>query len=158
MRLIREYSDLDSSTLLWGKSVIHRDPGFSQLPELIKLGVIVPYSDSYKKFLDKEEWNDVEVPDGYSIFLFPKDTWEDIDKMGDLLLSLGILRKPKYQIRIKPLVVNHEFDLGRRLVEVEASVDGENYTKVSGIFREFLHIVEDPDKIDRFIEDMISLQ
>lgn len=158
MKLIRKYSDLGPSTLMWGKSVVHRDPGLTQSPELLKLGVIVPYSDAYKEFLDLEEWNDVEVPEGYSIFLFPKDIWKDLDKMADLLLSLKILRKPKYPTRIKPLVVNHEFDIGRRLVRVEASVDGENYTKVPGIFREFLHVIEDPDKIDKFIEETILLQ
>jgi hypothetical protein len=52
MKLIREYSDLVPSTeLLSCGAVIHRDP---LPPDLIKLGVIVPYSDSYKEFLDLE--------------------------------------------------------------------------------------------------------
>ena len=158
MILIRKYTDLGPSTLMWGKSVVHRDPGFSQSPELLKLGVIVPYSDAYKEFLDNEDWENIEVPKDHSIFLFPKDTWEDLDKMADLLLKQGILRKPKYPIKINPLVVNHEFDIGRRLVEVEVSIDGENYTRVPGIFREFLHVLENPDKIDKFVREMILFQ
>ena len=158
LKLIREYSDLGPTTITYGNTVIHKDPQFVQPIELLKLGVIVPYSESYKEFLDSEIWNDVEVPDGYSIFLFPKDIWEDLDKMANLLLEFGILRKPKYQTRIKPLVTNKESSIGRRLVEVEASVDGKYYTKIPGIFREFLHVIEDPDKIDRFIEETILLQ
>lgn len=158
MKLIRKYSDLGPSTLMWGKSVVHRDPGFTQSPELLKLGVVVPYSDAYKEFLDSEAWENVEVPEGYSIFLFPKDIWNDLDKMANLLLSFGILKRPKYLTKINPLVVNHEFDIGRRLVEVEVNINGKDYIKVPGIFKEFLHVIEDPDKIDKFIEETILLQ
>ena len=110
MKLIRKYSDLGPSTLLWGKSVVHRDPGFTQLPELLKLGVVVPYSDSYKEFLDPEEWNDVEVPEGYSIFLFPKDIWEDWKKMSDLLIEKGIITNPPYIIGNPDITYKEFFD------------------------------------------------
>ena len=131
MELIREYSDLGPSTILRNGYVIHRDP---MPPELIKLGVIVPYSDSYKEYLDLEEWKDVDIPEGYSMFLFPKEVWENIDKMADLLLNLGIICQPKYQIRTIPLVTNHEFDTGRRIVHVEVTKDGINYKRIPGFF------------------------
>ena len=152
MELIREYSDLGPTTiLLHCGAVIHRDP---LPPDLIKLGVIVPYSDSYKEFLDLEEWKDVDIPEGYSMFLFPKEVWENMDKMADLLLNLGIICQPKYQIRIIPLVTNHEFDTGRRIVYVEVTLDGINYKRIPGFFKEFLHVVEDPNnRIGKYIEE-----
>ena len=151
MELIREYSDLGPSTVLLScGAVIHRDP---MPPELIKLGVIVPYSDSYKEYIDLEEWKNVDIPEGYSIFLFPKEIWENIDKMAELLLNLGIICQPKYQIRIIPLVTNHEFDTGRRIVYVEVTKDGINYKRIPGFFKDFLHVVEDPNnRIGKFIE------
>ena len=156
MELIREYSDLGPTTILLRcGAVIHRDP---LPPELIKLGVIVPYSDSYKEFLDLEEWKDVDIPEGYSMFLFPEEVWEKIDKMADLLLNLGIICQPKYPIRTIPLVTNHEFDTGRRIVYVEVTLDGINYKRIPGFFKEFLHVVEDPDnRIGKFIEEMDTI-
>lgn len=156
MELIREYSDLGPTTILLRcGAVIHRDP---LPPELIKLGVIVPDSESYKEYLDLEEWKNVEIPEGYSMFLFPKEVWEDIDKMADLLLNLGILCQAKYQIRTVPLVTNHEFDTGRRIVYVEVTKDGINYKRIPGSFNEFLHVVEDPDnRIGKFIEEMDTI-
>ena len=155
MKLIRKYSDLGPSTLIWGKSVVHRDPWFTQSPELLKLGVVVPYSDAYKEFLDSEAWENIEVPDGYSIFLFPKDIWNDLDKMANLLLDLKIIHKPNYQIKTIPLVTNHEFNTGRRIVYVEVTKDGINYKRIPHFFKEFLHVVEDPEnKIEKFIEEM----
>ena len=102
MELIRKYKDYCPSIVLWGGGVVHRDP---LPPELIKLGVIVPYSDSYKEYLDLEEWKNIDVPEGYSIFLFSKDIWDNIDKMAELLLNLGIICQTKYKIRIIPLVI-----------------------------------------------------
>ncbi len=155
MELIREYKDFCPSTVLWGSVVVHKDPQFNQPIELIKLGVIVPYSDSYKEYLDSEEWKDVDIPEGYSIFLFPKDIWDNIDKMAELLLNLGIICRPKYQIRIVPLVTNYEFDTGRRIVYVEVTKDGMNYKRIPLFFNEFLHVVEDPNNlIGKFVEDM----
>ena len=156
MELIREYSDLGPTTILLRcGAVIHRDP---LPPELIKLGVIVPDSESYKEYLDLEEWKNVEIPEGYSMFLFPKEVWEDIDKMADLLLNLGIICQPKCQIRTIPLVTNHEFDTGRRIVYVEVTKDGINYKRIPGSFNEFLHVVEDPDnRIGKFIEEMDTI-
>lgn len=156
MELIREYSDLGPSTeLLSCGAVIHRDP---LPPDLIKLGVIVPDSESYKEYLDLEEWKNVEIPEGYSMFLFPKEVWEDIDKMADLLLNLGILCQAKYQIRTVPLVTNHEFDTGRRIVYVEVTKDGINYKRIPGSFNDFLHVVEDPDnRIGKYIEEMDTI-
>lgn len=153
MELIREYSDLGPSTeLLSCGAVIHRDP---LPPDLIKLGVIVPYSDSYKEFLDLEEWKNVDIPEGYSMFLFTKEVWENIDKMADLLLNLGIICQPKYQIRTIPLVTNHEFDTGRRIVYVEVTEDGLNYKRIPGLFKEFLRVVEDPSNlIGKFVKEM----
>ena len=155
MELIREYSDLGPTTIkLRCGAVIHKDP-FGQFPELIKLGVIVPYSDSYKEYIDLEEWKNVNIPEGFSIFLFPKEIWEDIDKMADLLLNLGIICQPKYQIRTIPLVTNHEFDTGRRIVYVEVTKDGINYKRIPHFFNEFLHVVEDSDnRIGKFIEEI----
>ena len=155
MELIREYSDLGPSTelLSWG-AVIHRDP---LPPDLIKLGVIVPYSDSYKEFLDLEEWKNVDIPEGYSMFLFPIEVWENIDKMAELLLNLGIISKPKYQIRTITLVTNHEYGTGRRIVYVEVTKDGINYKRIPHFFNEFLHVVEDPNNlIGKFVEEMDS--
>ena len=124
-------------------------------PELNKLGVVVPYSESYKEYLDLGKWENVDVPEGYSIFLFPKEIWEDIEKMAELLLNLGIFFKPKYQIRIIPLVTNHEFDTGRRIVYVEVTKDGINYKRIPHFFNEFLHVVEDPNNlIGKFVEEM----
>ena len=158
MKLIREYSDLGPSTILRNGYVIHRDPWLTQSPELLKLGVIVPYSDSYKEYLDLEEWKNVDIPEGYSMFLFPKEVWENIDKMADLLLNLGIICQPKYQIRTIPLVTNHEFDTGRRIVYVEVTKDGINYKRIPGSFNDFLHVVEDPDnRIGKFIEEMDTI-
>ena len=159
MELNREYSSLGpSAILLRSGAVIHRDPQFIQSPELIKLGVIVPDSESYKEYLDLEEWKNVEIPEGYSMFLFPKEVWEDIDKMADLLLNLGIICQPKYQIRTIPLVTNHEFDTGRRIVYVEVTKDGINYKRIPGFFKEFLHVVEDPNnRIGKFIEEMDTI-
>ena len=155
MELIRKYTYLGPSTILRSGIVIHRDPQFIQSPELVKLGVIVPYSDSYKEYLDLEEWEGIEVPEGYSIFLFPKDTWEDVDKMADLLLNQGIICQPKYQIRTIPLITNHVFDTGRRIVYVEVTKDGINYKRIPHFFNEFLHVVEDPsNKIGKFIEEI----
>lgn len=153
--LIREYSDLGPTTIeLRYGGVVHRDP---LPPVLIKLGVVVPYSDSYKEYLDLEEWENVEVPEGYSIFLFPKEIWENIDKMAELLLNHGIIRQPKYQIRTIPLVTNHEFTTGRRIVYVEVTKDGINYKRIPHFFNEFLHVVEDPsDLIGKFIEEMVN--
>ena len=153
MELIREYPDLGPTTIkLRCGAVVHRDP---LPPELIKLGVIVPYSDSYKEYLDSEEWENVDVPEGYSIFLFPKEIGENIDKMADLLLNLGIISKPKYQIRTIPLVINHEFDTGRRIVYVEVTKDGINYKRIPHFFNEFLHVVEDPNNlIGKFVKEM----
>jgi hypothetical protein len=91
MELIRKIKEYCPSTVLWGGSVVHKDPQFNQPIELIKLGVIVPNSDSYKEYLDQEEWENVDVPEGCSIFLFPKEIWENIDKMAELLLSIGII-------------------------------------------------------------------
>ena len=158
MKLIRELSDLEPTTvLLRCGAVIHRDP-FGQFPELIKLGVIVPYSDSYKEYLDLEEWKHVDIPEGYSMFLFPKEVWENIDKMADLLLNLGIICQPKCQIRTIPLVTNHEFDTGRRIVYVEVAKDGINYKRIPGFFNEFLHVVEDPNNlIGKFVEEMDTI-
>lgn len=153
IELIREYSDLGPTTIKLGCGVVaHRDP----LPlELIKLGVIVPYSDSYKEYLDLEEWKNLDVPEGYSIFLFPKETWENIDKMAELLLNLGIICQPKYQIRTIPLVTNHEFTTGRRIVYVEITKDGINYKRIPHFFNEFLHVVEDPNNlIEKFVEEI----
>lgn len=153
MELIREYPDLGPTTIkLRCGGVVHRDP----LPQvLIKLGVVVPYSDSYKEYLDLEEWENVEVPEGCSIFLFPKEIWENIDKMAELLLNLGIICQPKYQIRIIPLVTNHEFTTGRRIVYVEVTKDGINYKRIPHFFNEFLHVVEDPNNlIGKFVEEM----
>jgi len=152
MELIRKYKEYCSSTVLWGGVVVHRDP----LPsKLIKLGVIVPYSDSYKEYLDSEEWEDVDIPEGYSIFLFSKDIWDNIDKMAELLLSLGIICKPKYQIRTIPLVTNHEFTTGRRIVYVEVTKDGMNYKRIPHFFNEFLYVVEDPNNlIGKFVEEI----
>ena len=156
MELIREYSDLGPTTILLRcGAVIHRDP---LPPELIKLGVIVPDSESYKEYLDLEEWKNVEIPEGYSMFLFPKEVWEDIDKMADLLLNLGIICQPKCQIRTIPLVTNHEFDTGRRIVYVEVAKDGINYKRIPGFFNEFLHVVEDPNNlIGKFVEEMDTI-
>ena len=155
MELIRKHTNLGPSTILRSGIVIHRDPQFIQSPDLVKLGVIVPYSDSYKEYLDLEDWAGIEVPDGYSIFLFPKDTWEDLDKMADLLLNLGIICQPKYQIRTIPLVTNHEFHTGKRIVYVEVTKDGINYKRIPHFFNEFLHVVEDPsNKIGKFIEEI----
>ena len=156
MELIREYSDLGPSTeLLSCGAVIHRDP---LPPDLIKLGVIVPYYDSYKEFLDLEEWKDVDIPEGYSMFLFPKEVWDNIDKMADLLLNLGIICLPKYQIRTIPLVTNHVFDTGRRIVYVEVTLDGINFKRIPGFFKEFLHVVEDPNnRIGKYIEEMDTI-
>ena len=152
MELIRKYKEYCSSTVLWGGGVVHRDP-FP--PELIKLGVIVPYSDSYKEYLDQEEWEKVDVPEGYSIFLFPKEIWENIDKMAELLLKLGIICQPKYQIRTIPLVSNHEFTTGRRIVYVEVTKDGINYKRIPHFFNEFLHVVENPNNlIGQFVEEI----
>jgi len=155
MELIRKYKEYCSSTVLWAGVVVHRDP----LPsKLIKLGVIVPYSDSYKEYLYQEEWEKVDVPEGYSIFLFPKEIWENIDKMAELLLNHGIIRQPKYQIRIIPLVTTHEFDTGRRIVYVEVTKDGMNYKRIPHFFNEFLHVVEDPNNlIGKFVEEMESI-
>ena len=157
MELIREYSDLGPTTILLRcGAVIHRDP---LPPELIKLGVIVPDSESYKEYLDLEEWKNVEIPEGYSMFLFPKEVWEDIDKMADLLLKLGIISQTKYQIRTIPLVKNHEFDTGRRIVYVEVTKDGINYKRIPHFFNEFLHVVEDPNNlIGKFVEEMESIR
>jgi len=116
MKLIRKYSDLGPSTLMWGKSVVHRDPGLIQSPELLKLGVVVPYSDSYKEFLDTEEWNDVEIPDGFSIFLFPKDTWEDWKKMSDLLIEKGIMTNPPYLIGNPDITYEEYFNSPRYIL------------------------------------------
>ena len=156
MKLIRKYSDIGPTTILLRcGAVIHRDP---LPPDLIKLGVIVPYSDSYKEFLDLEEWKNVDIPEGYSIFLFPKEVWENIEKMADLLLNLGIICQPKYQIRTVPLVTNHEFDTGRRIVYVELTLDGINYKRIPGFFKEFLHVVEDPNnRIGKYIEEMDTI-
>ena len=155
MELIREYSDLGPSTILRNGYVIHRDPWFTQSPEFVKLGVIVPYSDSYKEYLDLEEWKDVDIPEGYSMFLFSKDVWENIDKMADLLLNLGIICQPKYQIRTTPLVTNYEFDTGRRIVYVEVTKNGIYYKRIPGFFNEFLHVVEDPNNlIGQFVEEI----
>jgi hypothetical protein len=155
MELIRKYNEYCPSTVLWSGVVVHRDP---LPPELIKLGVIVPYSDSYKEYLDFEEWKNVDVPEGYSILLFPKVIWENIDKMAELLLSLGVFCKPKYQIRTIPLVTNHEFDTGRRIVYVEVTKDGMNYKRIPHFFNEFLHVVEDPNNlIGKFVEEMESI-
>ena len=152
-KLIREYSDLGPTTIkLRCGAVVHRDP---LPPEQIKLGVVVPYSDSYKDYLDLEEWDNVDVPEGYSIFLFPKEIWENIDKMAELLLNLRIIRQPKYQIRIIPLVTNHEFTTGRRIVYVKVTKDGINYKRIPHFFNEFLHVVEDPNNlIGKFVEEM----
>ena len=159
MELIREYSDLGPTTLLLCcGAVIHRDPHFIQPRKLIKLGVIVPDSESYKEYLDLEEWKNVDIPEGYSMFLFPKEVWENIDKMADLLLNLGIICQPKYQIRTIPLVTNHEFDTGRRIVYVEVTKDGINYKRIPGFFKEFLHVVEDPNnRIGKYIEEMDTI-
>ena len=155
MELIREYKDFCPSTVLWGSVVVHKDPQFNQPPELNKLGVVVPYSESYKEYLDLGKWENVDVPEGYSILLFPKEVWDNIDKMAELLLNLGIISKPKYQIRTIPLVTNHEFDTGRRIVYVEVTKDGINYKRISHIFNEFLHVVEDPNNlIGKFVEEM----
>ena len=152
MELIRKYKEYCSSTVLCGGVVVHRD---LLPPELIKLGVIVPYSDSYKEYLDSEEWEDVDIPEGYSIILFPKDIWDNIDKMAELLLSLGVFCKPKYQIRTIPLVTNHEFDTGRRIVYVEVTKDGINYKRIPHFFNEFLHVVEDSNNlIGQFVEEI----
>lgn len=152
MELIRKYKEYCPSNVLWGGVVVYRDP----LPsELIKLGVIVPFSDTYKEYLDLEEWENVDIPEGYSIFLFPKDIWDNIDKMAELLLSLGVFCKPKYQIRTIPLVTNHEFDTGRRIVYVEVTKDGMNYKRIPHFFNEFLHVVEDPNNlIGQFVEEI----
>lgn len=159
MKLIRKYSDIGPTTILLRcGAVIHRDPQLIQPRELIKLGVIVPYSDSYKEYLDLEEWKNVDIPEGYSIFLFPKEVWENIEKMADLLLNLGIICQPKYQIRTVPLVTNHEFDTGRRIVYVELTLDGINYKRIPGFLKEFLHVVEDPNnRIGKFIEEMDTI-
>ena len=159
MELIREYSNLGPSTILLRcGAVIHRDPLFGQSPELIKLGVIVPYSDSYKEYLYLEDWKNVDIPEGYSMFLFPKEVWENIDKMADLLLNLGIICQPKYHIRTIPLVTNHEFDTGRRIVYVELTLDGINYKRIPGFFKEFLHVVQDPNnRIGKFIEEIDTI-
>ena len=91
----------------------------------------------------------------YHCHLNPKEIWEDIDKMADLLLNLGIICQPKYQIRTIPLVTNHEFDTGRRIVYVEVTKDGINYKRIPHFFNEFLHVVEDPDnRIGKYIEEM----
>lgn len=153
MELIREYTDLGPTTIkIRCGGFVHRDP----LPlGLIKLGVVVPYSDSYKDYLDLEEWDNVDVPEGYSIFLFPKEIWENIDKIAELLLNLRIIRQPKYQIRIIPLVTNHEFTTGRRIVYVEVTKDGINYKRIPHFFNEFLHVVEDlKNLIGKFVEEM----
>ena len=153
MELIREYTDLGPTTIkIRCGGFVHRDP---LPPGLIKLGVVVPYSDSYKDYLDLEELDNVDVPEGYSIFLFPKEIWENIDKMADLLLNLGIICQPKYQIRTIPLVTNHEFDTGRRIVYVEVTEDGLNYKRIPGLFKEFLRVVEDPSNlIGKFVKEM----
>jgi hypothetical protein len=153
MELIRKYPDLGPTTMkLSCGGVVHRAP---LPPELLKLGVIIPNSDSYKEYLDSEEWKDVDIPEGYSIFLFPKDIWDNIDKMAELLLNLGIICSPKYQIRIVPLVTNHEFDTGRRIVYVEVTKDGVNYKRIPHFFNEFLHVVEDPNNlIGKFVEEI----
>ena len=153
MELIREYSDLGPTTIkLNCDVVVHRDP---LPPELIKLGVVVPYSESYKEYLDLGKWENVEVPEGCSIFLFPKEIWENIDKMAELLLNLGIICQPKYQIRIIPLVTNHEFTTGRRIVYVEVTNDGINFKRIPHFFNEFLHVVEDPNNlIGQFVEEI----
>lgn len=155
MELIREYPDLGPTTIkLRCGAVVHRDP---LPPEQIKLGVVVPYSDSYKEYLDLEKWENVDVPEGYSIFLFPKEIWDNIDKMAKLLLNLGIISKPKYQIRTIPSVTNHEFDTGRRIIYVEVTKDGINYKRIPHIFNEFLHVVEDSNNlIGKFVEEMDS--
>ena len=158
MELIRKYKEYCPSIVLWGSSVVHKDPQFIQPIELIKLGVIVPYSDSYKEFLDKDEWENVNVPEGYSIFLFPKEIWENIDKMADLLLNIGIICQPKYQIRTIPLVTNREFSTGRRIVYVEITKDGINYKRIPHFFNEFLHVVEDPNNlIVKYVEEMETM-
>ena len=158
MELIRKYKEYCPSIVLWGSSAVHKDPQFIQPIELIKLGVIVPYSDSYKEFLDKDEWENVNVPEGYSIFLFPKEIWENIDKMADLLLNLGIICQPKYQIRTIPLVTNREFSTGRRIVYVEVTKDGINYKRIPHFFNEFLHVVEDPNNlIVKYVEEMETM-
>ena len=151
--LIREYSDLGPTTIkLRCGVVVHRD---LLPPELTNLGVVVPYSESYKEYLDLGKWENVDVPEGYSIFLFPKEVWDNIDKMAELLLNLGIICKPKYQIRTIPLVTNHEFDTGRRIVYVDVTKDGINYKRIPHFFNEFLHVVEDPSNlIGKFIEEM----
>ena len=155
MELIRKNKEYCPSTVLWGGVVVHRDP---LPPELIKLGAIVPYSDSYKEYLDQEEWKNVDVPEGYSIFLFPKEIWENIDKMADLLLNLGIICQPKYQIRTIPLVTNREFSTGRRIVYVEITKDGINYKRIPHFFNEFLHVVEDPNNlIVKYVEEMETM-
>jgi hypothetical protein len=92
------------------------------------------------------------------MFLFPKEVWENIDKMADLLLNLGIICQPKYPIRTIPLVTNHEFDTGRRIVYVEVTLDGINYKRIPGFFKEFLHVVEDPNnRIGKYIEEMDTI-
>lgn len=155
MELIRKIKEYCPSTVLWGGAVVHKDSQFVQPIELLKLGVIVPNSDSYKEYLDLEEWENVDVPEGYSIFLFPKEIWDNIDKMAKLLLNLGIISKPKYQIRTIPLVTNHEFGTGRRIVYVEVAKDGMNYKRIPHFFNEFLHVVEDPNNlIGKFVEEM----
>jgi hypothetical protein len=78
--------------------------------EQIKLGVVVPSSESYKEFLDSEKWEDVEIPEGHSIFLFPKDTWEDWKKMSDLLIEKGIMTNPPYIIGNPDITYKEFFD------------------------------------------------
>lgn len=159
MELIREYSEPGPSALISRKGVvIHRAPLFFHSLRLIKLGVVVPYSDSYKEYLDSEKWKHVDISEGYSIFLFPKEIWENIDKMADLLLNLGIICQPKYQIRTIPLVTNREFSTGRRIVYVEITKDGINYKRIPHFFNEFLHVVEDPNNlIVKYVEEMETM-